>query len=190
VAKLYPVLNTNASILFMLEALISSKTRIRLLLRFFLNPESKSYLRELAEEFGESTNSVRLELNRFEKAGMLNSEYVGNKRFYKANNTFPLFREVRSILLKQTGLQRVLDDVIVKLGDLKEVYLTGDLANGRQSNVVSLILVGNPDREYLVRLIKRAEGLIDKKIQYLIYSEREACLQEFESEKYLLLWKK
>ena len=67
----------------MLEALISSKTRIRLLLRFFLNPESKSYLSELAEEFGESTNSVRLELNRFEKAGMLDSEYIGNKRFYR-----------------------------------------------------------------------------------------------------------
>lgn len=173
----------------MLEALISSKTRIRLLLRFFLNPESKSYLRELAEEFGESTNSVRLELNRFEEAGMLNSEYVGNKRFYKANNGFPLFKEVRSILLKQTGLQRVLDDVIVQLGDLKEVYLTGELANGRQSNVVSLILIGNPDREYLVRLIKRAEGLIDKKIQYLIYTEAEAHFQKFEGEQYLLLWK-
>jgi len=173
----------------MLEALISSKTRIRLLLRFFLNPESKSYLRELAEEFGESTNSVRLELNRFEEAGMLDSEYVGNKRFYRANNGFPLFKEVRSILLKQTGLQRVLDDVIVKLGDLKEVYLAGELANGRQSNVVSLILIGNPDREYLVRLIKRAEGLIDKKIQYLIYTEAEAGLQTFEGEQYLLLWK-
>lgn len=173
----------------MLEALISSKTRIRLLLRFFLNPESRSYLRELADEFGESTNSVRLELNRFEGAGMLDSEFVGNKRFYKANNKFPLFREVRSILLKQTGLQQVVDDVVGKLGDLKAVYLTGELAAGKQSDIVSLVFIGNPDREYLVHLTRRAEGLIGKKIQYLIYSVAEAEVKEFNREQFLLLWK-
>ncbi|MFT7162476.1 MAG: putative transcriptional regulator, partial [Bacteroidia bacterium] len=91
----------------MLEALISSKTRIKLLLRLFLNPESSAHLRGLAEEFDESTNSVRLELNRFESAGMLNSDLVGNKKVFKANISYPLFQEVRSILLKYTGLQEV-----------------------------------------------------------------------------------
>ena len=105
----------------MLEALISSKTRIKLLLRLFLNPESKSYLRGLADEFQESTNSVRLELSRFEEAGMVESELVGNKKLYKANQTFPLFKEVRSILLKQTGLQSIIDQVVAELGDVKRV---------------------------------------------------------------------
>ena len=53
----------------MIETLISSKTRIKLLLKFFLNSNTTAYLRGLEEEFGESTNSIRLELNRFEKAG-------------------------------------------------------------------------------------------------------------------------
>lgn len=189
-AKLYPIADRSLQLHLypMLEALISSKTRIRLLLRFFLNPDAQSYMRELADELNESTNSVRLELNRFHAAGMLDSEYVGNKRFYKANSSFPLFKEVRSILLKQTGLHQVVEDVIEKLGDLKKVYLTGDLAKGKQSDVVSLVLIGEPDRAYLVQLSKKAEDLINKKIQYIIYSGSEAASMEFGSEKFLLLW--
>ena len=172
----------------MLEALISSKTRIKLLLRLFLNPGSKAYLRGLADEFKESTNSVRLELNRFEDAGMLSSDYEGNKKVFKANTKYPLFAEIRKILLKYTGLQEVIDQVIAKLGDLNQVYLTGDLASGRQSDVVSLIFVGNPDRQYLLQLIDKFERLVPKKIQYLVYSKEEALGLDLDNEKNLLLW--
>lgn len=172
----------------MLEALISSKTRIKLLLRLFLNPESKAYLRGLADEFRESTNSVRLELNRFEDAGMISSEHEGNKKVFRANSDYPLFGEIRKILLKYTGLQEVIDNVIEQLGDLQKVYLTGDLAMGRQSDVVSLLLIGNPDREFLLQLINKAEELVDKKIQYLIYSDEEAKKLNLDNEKNLLLW--
>ena len=93
----------------MLETLISSRTRIKLLLRFFLNPSNTAYLRGLAEEFNESTNSIRVELNRFEEAGMLVSNSQGNKKIYKANNNHPLFRDLHSILLKYIGEYRYLN---------------------------------------------------------------------------------
>lgn len=172
----------------MLEALISSKTRIKLLLRLFLNPESKAYLRGLAEEFKESTNSVRLELNRFEEAGMLSSEQEGNKKVFRANSRYPLYAEIRKILLKYTGLQEVIDEVIEQLGDLRKVYLTGDLAMGRQSEVVSLLFIGSPDRQYLLELIHKAEDLVAKKIQYLVYSAEEAKKLDLDNEQNLLLW--
>ncbi|WP_421977749.1 winged helix-turn-helix domain-containing protein [Roseivirga seohaensis] len=172
----------------MLEALISSKTRIKLLLRLFLNPDSSAYLRGLAEEFNESTNSIRVELNRFEEAGMLDSGLVGNKKVFKANKKYPLFQEVRSILLKYTGLQDVIDEVVEKLGDLNKVYLSGDLALGKDSDVVSLIFIGNPDLHYLVQLIQKAESLVPKKIQYLVYSNEEAAIMTFDPNQNLLIW--
>lgn len=55
----------------MIETLISSKTRVKLLMKFFLNSNNVAYLRSLEEEFQESTNGIRLELNKFEKAGFL-----------------------------------------------------------------------------------------------------------------------
>lgn len=172
----------------MLETLISSKTRLKLLLRLFLNPGSKAYLRGLANEFDESTNSVRVELNRFEEAGMLSSDLVGNKKVFQANKEYPLFEEIRKILLKYTGLQDIIDEVIEQLGDLNKVYLTGNLALGKQSDVISLIIVGNPDRHFLIQLIAKVEELIPKKVQYLIYSIEEAESHQFDNERNLVLW--
>jgi len=172
----------------MLETLISSKTRLKLLLRLFLNPGSKAYLRGLADEFDESTNSVRVELNRFEEAGMLSSDLIGNKKVFQANKEYPLFEEIRKILLKYTGLQDIIDKVIEQLGDLNKVYLTGDLALGKQSDVISLIIVGNPDRHFLIQLIAKVEELIPKKVQYLIYSIEESQSQQFDNERNLVLW--
>ena len=172
----------------MLETLISSKTRLKLLLRLFLNPGSKAYLRGLADEFDESTNSVRVELNRFEEAGMLSSDLVGNKKVFQANKEYPLFEEIRKILLKYTGLQDIIDEVIEQLGDLNKVYLTGDLSLGKQSDVISLIIVGNPDRHFLIQLIAKVEELIPKKVQYLIYSIEESQSHQFDNERNLVLW--
>jgi len=172
----------------MLEALISSKTRVKLLLKFFLNPETGAHLRSLADEFDESTNSVRVELNRFEAAGMLSAKAQGNKKVFKVNKSFPLFDEVRSIVLKQTGLDSILQEVVNHLGDVQEVYLTGELAQGRSSKEISLIFVGNPDRQYLAELVIKAEQLVDKKIQYLIYAQSEFQERGFDPKKSLLLW--
>ena len=93
----------------MIETLISSKTRVKLLMKFFLNSNNRSYLRNLEEEFGESTNGIRLELNKFEKAGFLESVAEGNKKMFKANAKHPLFKDIHSILLKMTGLDHVID---------------------------------------------------------------------------------
>src|SRR5690606_33203934 len=140
----------------MIEALISSKTRIKLLLRLFLNPENTAYLRGLADEFGESTNAVRVELNRFEKAEMVTSSNRGNKKMYRANTRHPLYRELQSILLKYIGIDRVIESVTGRLGDLNKVYLAGDYALGKDSGVIDLIFVGDIDKVYLLRLIERA----------------------------------
>ena len=177
-----------AKLYSMLEVLISSKTRIKLLLKFFLNPGSKAYLRGLADEFNESSNSVRIELNRFEEAGLLSSDHVGNKKVFKANNEYQLFGEIRKILLKYTGLQEVIEEVIEQLGDLNKVYLTGDLALGKQSNIISLIIIGNPDRHFLIQLIRKAEVLISKKVQYLVYAKEEAVMLNLDGDQNLLLW--
>lgn len=157
-------------------------------MRLFLNPKSSVYLSGLAEEFDESTNSVRLELNRLETAGLLVSEVDGNKKVFKANVGYPLFSEGRNIVLKHTGLQEVIDNVVQELGGLSEVYLTGDLAIGKQSEIVSLILVGGPDQSYLIEFFEKVEKLISKRIQYLICSRDDAVALDFETQKYLLLW--
>lgn len=172
----------------MLEAIISSKTRIKLLLKFFLNPEASSYLRSLETEFGDSTNAIRVELNRFEKAGMLESSAQGNRRIFKANNKHPLFKEIRKIVMKHMGVDQIIDEVINRLGDIDAAYLTGKLAKGQDADVVDIVLVGDPDKNYLLELVEKAENLIKKKIRFLLYSPQEAKEKNFDPVNYILVW--
>src|ERR1700752_2261381 len=105
----------------MIETLISSKTRIKLLMKFFLNSKNTAYLRNLEEEFGESTNGIRLELNKFEKAGFIESFAEGNKKLFTVNTRHPLFKDINRIIMKMTGLEYVIDYVLQRIGDLEKV---------------------------------------------------------------------
>jgi DNA-binding transcriptional ArsR family regulator len=155
----------------MIEALISSKTRIKLLLKFFLNSDNRAYLRALEQEFGESTNGIRLELNRLEEAGLLLSDVQGNKKYYAANRGHPLFDPVQQLVLRTVGVDQILDKVIQRLGEVHQVYLTGALAKGLDSNRVDLLIIGNPDRNYLDILAAKAEVLIQRQIYATIITE-------------------
>jgi DNA-binding transcriptional ArsR family regulator len=175
----------------MLETLITSKTRLKLLLKFFLSSNSSSYLRELESEFKESTNSIRLELNRFENAGLLTSQVSGNKKYYKANTTHPLFPDINNILLKYVGFDKIIENVINKLGKMNCVYVTGEFARGVDNHVIDLVFVcNNINREYLASLTAKAEELIKRKIRYLIMTQEE--FNNYKStlpvDQVLLLW--
>jgi hypothetical protein len=159
----------------MINALITSETRIKLLRKFFLNSRTKAHLRGLESEFGESTNAIRLELNRFEEAGLLHSLRDGNKKVYQANANHPLFGDIHSIIMKEAGIDRVIEKVIHRIGNLICIYLTGDFARGKDSPVIELILIGeNIDREYLARKVMQAEELVGRKVSYVVLHPKEA----------------
>jgi hypothetical protein len=175
----------------MLDSLITSGTRIKLLKKFFLNNSIRSHLRGLETEFGESSNAIRIELNRFEEAGLLNSLWEGNKKLFQANDQHPLYKDIHNIILKETGIDRVIEKVIHRLGNLSCIYLTGDFARGKDSPVIELILVGkNLDREYLVRTVVQAEKMVGRKVSYFIQepSEAENYLLKYKPEDLLQLW--
>ena len=172
----------------MIEGLITSKTRIKLLLKFFLNSETKSYLRSLESEFDESSNSIRVELNRLEAAGLLQASHEGNKKLFFANTSHPLFNDINSILKKMVGIDQIVEKITSQIGDLQAAYLTGDFATGHDSQIIEMVLVGNkPDRELIDRLILKAEEFISRSIKYIILSPEE-LIRVFRNKPVLLIW--
>lgn len=173
----------------MIESLITSKTRIKLLLKFFFNSQTKSYLRSLEKEFGESSNAIRVELNRFEEAGMLKSEHIGNRKYFQANTNHPLYNDINSIIKKFIGIDQIVDRITSKIGDLEAAYVTGDFAKGHDSGIIDLVLVGsNLDEDYISRLVGKSQELIDRKIRYIVLDESQ-MKQLFENQPALLIWK-
>jgi len=177
----------------MIETLISSKTRVKLLMKFFLNSSTTAYLRSLEEEFGESTNGIRLELNKFEKAGFIDSYSEGNKKLFKANTKHPLFKDINSIVLKLTGLDHIVDYVVQRIGDLHKVYLVCKLANGQNTNIIDIVLVGDSiNQTFLLEQVQKAEKKIGKKIRYVHFASEEFELSKIKEPGMhpLLLWSK
>lgn len=174
----------------MLEALITSKTRIKLLLKFFLNPNNSAYLRGLSSEFGESSNAIRLELNRLEEAGMISATNSGNKKIFQVNKKHTLYNAVQQIVRKYVGIDSIVENIINGLGNLEKAYLTGDVALGKNSNVIDLVLVGDINKTYLMETIEKAEEATQKKIKYIIYTNEEAKNIVFDSKAFLPIYTK
>lgn len=160
------------------------------MLKFFLNTEAKGYLRGLEAEFGESSNAIRVELNRLEEAGILSSENEGNKRLFFVNKKHPLFIPIYNLVRSYVGIDTVIEKVVERLGNVNEVYLTGNFAKGLDSQVLELALVGSDiDAEYLEFLSGKASKIIHRIIKTDIFSNTDS-LQDVHGDIKILIYKK
>lgn len=152
----------------MLDSLVTSKTRIKLLLKFFSHANS-GYLRSLAKEFDESTNSVRVELNRLTDAGLLLAEDEGKTKVYRANQGHPFFSEIKGMVTKFLGLDDLVEKVVKRMGNIEKAIITGDYAKGIDSGTIQMTLIGkNIDKQYLEFLIDKTYEKISRKVEVLI----------------------
>lgn len=153
----------------MLENLITSKTRLRLLVKFFINVANNGYLRGLAEEMNESTNAIRKELNNLSSAGYLEKEIQKNKITYKANNKHPLFTVLQKIIHQYIGLDSIVAAVLERMGAVHKIIVIGDYANGKDSGVIEVVLVGSDlNIDYINALAIKLENEIKRKVCFTI----------------------
>ena len=151
----------------MLDSLITSKTRLRLLIKFFLNIANKGYLNGLANEFGESTNSVRKELNNLSSAGYLEKYNENNKVVYKANASHPLFKIIQRIVKKHLGIEEILETVLKRIGEVKKIMILGDYAEGIDSGHIEILIIGDKISEDYLRDITPKLKKINRKVSFL-----------------------
>jgi hypothetical protein len=156
----------------MLGELITSKTRLRLLIKFFISQANRGYLNGLATEMGESTNSIRKELNHLQGAGYLEKVKVDNKVEYKANIKHPLFEVMQKVVFKHLGLEDVVEKVLERMGGVDQIILIGDYAKGNDLGLVEVFLIGQGlNMEYIAQLEDKIEDLIGRKISFYLASK-------------------
>ncbi|GAA4146853.1 helix-turn-helix domain-containing protein [Sphingobacterium kyonggiense] len=156
----------------MLDSIITSKTRLKLLIKFFVTSSNKGYLRGIAEEFNESTNAIRKELNQLSDAGYLVRFQENNRIYYQANTEHPLFQSLQNLVRTYLGFDQAVDQVLERAGDVSLVSLLGDYAKGIDSGTIELLIIGDKlDKAYLLQLSAKMEQLLGKNIQ--LYFDRE-----------------
>jgi len=155
------------------SGLITSKTRVRILMGLFLNPDRRAYLRELASEFASSPSQIKGELENLTEAGLLASERQGRQLYFRANPGHPLFPELHSMVRKALGMDRIVESIVGRLGDLEAAYVIDDYAEGRDTGIIDLVLVGRPDERNLTDLVRKTERYIERKIRTLVLTREE-----------------
>ena len=137
----------------MLNSLITSKTRLRVLVKFFIRAANRGHLNSLATEFGESTNGVRKELNKLKDAGYLVSEKKQNKVIYRANTNHPLYYVLQQLVKKHLRLDEIVETIVKRIGDVDKIILIGDYARGNDSGLIELQLIAeNINVKYIKEL--------------------------------------
>ena len=152
----------------MLESLITSKTRLRLLIKFFISQANRGYLNGLAKEMDGSTNKIRKELNNLQEAGYI-KKIKGDKIVeYEANTDHPLYEVLRKVVLKHLGLEDIVESVLDRMGNVEQIILVGDYANGQDTGRIEVFLVGkNLTMEYFTARNK-IEKLIKRKVSFYL----------------------
>ncbi len=149
----------------MLESLITSKTRLKLLIKFFVSAGNQGHLRGLADEFQESTNAIRKELNQLSEAGYLEKRTDKNKILYRANIKHSLFKPLQKLIHTYLGIDEIVDNILQKAGDIQEVSLIGDYAEGLDSGRIELLILGeNLNQAYLLQLADKVGEKLKKEI--------------------------
>jgi len=159
----------------MLEELVKSRTRLKLLKLFLMEREREFYLRELGRLTGENLNSLRLELRNLAKAGIIAERRSGNQKLYRADRSCPVHEELRRLVIKTVGLGDAIRVKLTKLGGVKYALIFGSFASGEEvaESDIDLLMIGDVDEEQMVETVRNLEEEMSREINYILWNSKE-----------------
>lgn len=158
-----------------LDRLFSSKLRIKLLDVFLSSPDARFYIRELERKIKEEAKNVSRELKNLEALGLLISEKQGNLKYYSVNENFFLYPELKAIIFKTAGVQRLLKEALERLKGIETAFIYGTYATGKESESsdVDIMVIGKPDLTELNEVISNLEEKLNREINYMCFDQEE-----------------
>lgn len=157
----------------MLDQLLGSRTRAKVLRLLLTNPDKSYFVREISRKIHEHINSVRRELLFLTAVGIVTATGEGQKRYYQANALYELFPELKALIFKaQVMEEQELLSAIQGSGRIHLLVLTGFFV-GQTEATTDILIVGSANRAKLQRLIKSFQDHFDREIHYTILSRQE-----------------
>jgi len=165
-----------------------SKLREDLLALYFTNPDKKYYLRELEKILNFSVGNIRRELIKLESTGLFLSESKGNLLYYYLNQSYPLFKELKSIIFKTSGVPRMLHNVLEKFDDIDQAFIYGSFAKReeREDSDIDLLIIGKIDEDKLIEEVGKLERKLQREINYAIYEKEDFKKKKEEGNSFIL----
>ncbi len=151
---------------FPLEKIFGSRTRVKVITLFTTGVKRPYFVREITRTVNERLNAVRRELMILEKIGMLSTYEERRRKYYVVNETFPLLKELASIMQKSgPGVEDALFKNIGNVGNVQYACVTGYFT-GNPTALTDLFIVGDVQESKLEQFAKTIEQQIDREIRY------------------------
>ena len=169
----------------MLEQLFGSRTRVKLLRLFLTRNDEQFYVREISRIIDEQINSVRRELNNLEDIGLVSSRTEDKKKYFKVNQDFELFSELRTLVFKsRITLEKEFIQSIRSLGAIDYMALTGYFVNDDTSQV-DIFIVGTVSRSRLMKLLERFREAFGMQLRFTVMEREEYMYRRDVTDKFL-----
>jgi len=165
----------------LLEDLIISRVRVKVLTLFLTHPESMYHVRDIVRKIEEEINAVRRELAHLEKAGLLSKERRANRLFYYFRKDYPLYFELMGLIAKTQGLGLEIIKNKAKLGKIKFAMLSGRFVrklSHKGSSDVDLLMVGTVVLPELGKLVRNEEMHRESELNYTVMTEDEFAFRK------------
>lgn len=160
----------------LLEDIIISRVRVKILALFLGDPGKIYHVREVVRQVDEEINAVRRELSHLEEHGMVSKEHRANRLFYTFRKDYPLYFELIELVAKTTGLGNAIIKNKAKIGKLKFVMMSGRFVRNipkKSGNDIDMLIVGSVVLPELSQLVKAEEQRRGKEINYTVMPEEE-----------------
>lgn len=165
-----------------------TKNQILVLEIFFNNPDKPRYLREIAQLLNKQPGVFQREINKIAASGLLQSYFDGNRRFFKLNKNYPLYKEIKSIFFKTIGIEGRLKTELKKIPGIKEAFIYGSFARGEEkgSSDIDIFIIGSVREDAIIDLLDNLELKFNREINYTLMAEHEFKKKRDENNSFLL----
>jgi predicted nucleotidyltransferase len=147
-----------------------SKNEAALLRLFFSNTGREFYIQEIGRQLGIKPGIFQRTLYDLERMGILLSRYQAHARFFRANESHPLFQELKSIIFKTIGVMDSLKKLLEEIGHIDFAFIYGSYAKGRENPTsdIDMMIIGAPDESLILQRLDALERALGREINYRI----------------------
>ena len=158
----------------MLERLMTSKARVKMVELFLFYAEKQFYLREIARLANLNTKAVRRELENLLSLNLIKMYRKGSLTFYEINKQSPLYEPLKVIFMRTESLGAHLNRAM-KNKKLKYALIYGSFASGKETEKsdLDLLVIGNVKQADIIDVISDFERKTLREINYILWSESE-----------------
>ena len=148
------------------------KTRRAILTLLYSHVDERFYLRQLTRSAGVGMGAVQRELKALVDAGIISRNVQGNQVYYQANSQSPVFKELKSLVVKTAGVGDVLRTTLAPLADrIDTAFVYGSIARGeeRKNSDIDVLVVGNVTFAEVTAALSSVQKTIGREINPTVY---------------------